>query len=169
MPTNLDRNREEIETLGRRIDHLKKTLLPDDQSQAKVHRRGPPKKTPEDQLRSSLGWHYAILVWLALFTTSTIVSFFYPPTDFVFVARHEGKLQVWESSRDFEADTGRSWIELPPRDFELEATSHPSASRWRDLAFLVALQSIAIVFLIRRVRRKREELKSLIRAARERT
>jgi hypothetical protein len=155
---NLDRNREEIESLGERTDDLKRTLLPDDHYQFTKRRQSSPKRSPLDELRSALKSEYCVIGWHCLAFLNGAYQFAFQPDGRVFVARHDGELHVWESARAFKKDTGRDMRDFRRQDYEFMATSH--GAKRRDLGIVLVLLGVGLVILVRSVLGTRRQLKA---------
>ena len=77
----------------------------------------------------------------------------FSPDDYVFVAREDGRLQVWDSVFSYEKSTGRKWNSDPLQDFELVATFH-NADRRHALKILSGLGLLigGLVFVLRKLK-----------------
>ncbi len=119
MPENDPTIDDRLKALDARIERLQQYLPP----KPRVRRFGaPPRRlTPVGKVRVILILFASVG---ALSLLGDVGAIFFEPDERVFVAREDGKLQVWHDVRDYETATGKRWIELPPHERELVATYH---------------------------------------------
>jgi len=121
---------EQMTALNNRIQRLQQFLPPAEPA--------PPPQSPRDPL----GAVRFILVFLVvviglMLIQDTVAICFQPDYDIVFVAVEADGFHVWQNVRDYEAATGKHWIDQPVGDTTLSAPFH-NAARTRAFTSAVA-------------------------------